>query len=339
MPITLSFVAMACMNYDYFKRGRYWQDVLSPYYHSKKRLGYPALEAINQLNPDFLIGLGDNVYYDPHLSWPAKTQTQMRIKWHEQLSQERFVQLFSKTPTYWMMDDHDFRFDNANPGIAEEPSPELGMGVFSEQLPVLAPEDKRIFYRTHRVNQALQIWILDNRTLRSANDLPDGPEKSIWGKEQLEWLKQTLLESGAPFKIIFSSTPVIGPDKMPTRDNHTSPTGFRYEGESFLRWLKENSFDQKNLYFVVGDSHWKYHSKHPFGFEEFSTGSLDLSNAIHAARSGGQNSTDPKGEIQQLYVDAEPLGGFLHVVVQSNVLEFSFYDSRGNRLYEVKKSA
>jgi len=334
----LSFVAVACMNYDYFKRGRYWTD-LSAYYDARKRLGYPALEVIDQLNPDFLIGLGDNVYYDPHLSWPAKIQTQMRIKWHEQLSQERFVRLFSKTPTYWLMDDHDFRFDNANPGIAKEPSPELGASVFSEQLPVLGPEDKKVFYRTHRVNQALQIWILDNRTLRSANDLPDGPEKSIWGKEQLEWLKQTLLESGAPFRLIFSSTPIIGPDKMPTRDNHTSPTGFRYEGESFLRWLKENGFDQKNLYFIVGDSHWKYHSKHPLGFEEFSAGSLDRSNALLGTRPGEPNSTDPKGEIKQLYVDPKSLGGFLHVVVQSNVLEFSFYDSRGNRIYSVKKSA
>jgi len=263
----------------------------------------------------------------------------MRIKWHEQLSQERFVQLFSKTSTYWLMDDHDFRFDNANPGITKEPSPALGAQVFSEQLPIFGPEDEKNFYRTHRVSQALQIWILDNRTLRNANDLPDGPEKSIWGKEQLEWLKQTLLESGAPFKIIFSSTPIVGPDRMPTRDNHTSPTGFRFEGESFLRWLKENGFDQKNLYLVVGDNHWKDHSKHPLGFEEFSAGSLDRSNAFTGTKSGDPKTTDPMGEIKQLYVDSKASGGFLRIATHSEALTFSFHDSRGQELYSVHRKS
>lgn len=333
----INFSVVACMNYDYFKRGRFWQEVLSPYYDPNKRLGYPALNAISGLKPDFLVAMGDNVYYDPNLAWPARTRTQMRIKWREQLSQTRFVQLFSETPIYWLMDDHDFRFDNANPGISRGPSPELGAAVFSEQLPIFGPDDGPIFYRTHRVSRALQMWILDNRTLRSANHLPDGPGKSIWGKEQLEWLKRSLLESDAPFKIIFSSTPLIGPDRFPTQDNHTN--GFRFERRTFFKWLKENNFDRKNLYFVVGDSHWKYHSEDPLGFEEFSTGSLDSSNALRGIKPGDPNSTDPAGEIKQPYIDSTPLGGFLRVSVGSGVLEFSFYDSRGTKLYSASRRA
>jgi alkaline phosphatase/alkaline phosphatase D len=342
------FVVTGEMNYAYFQRGRYWLNWLSAYYDHDKRLGYRGLEAVSRLNPDFVIFMGDNVYYDPFLSWPAKTQVQMRMKWHEQLSQERFVELFSKAPAYWLMDDHDFRFDNAHPGIKRDPAPELGTDVFLEQLPVLdfsarggpaalfGGEDQKIFYRTHRITQALQIWILDNRTLRSSNDLPDGPEKTVWGREQLSWLKETLLQSDAPFKLIFSSTPIIGPDKLPTNDNHAS--GFRYEREAFLNWLKENHFEQKNLYFVAGDSHWKYHSKDPLGFEEFSIGPLDRSNAIRPAISGKRNTTDPKGEIIQHYVDPKLLGGFLRITVSSSTLEFSFYDSRGNRLHRATRA-
>ena len=47
--------------------------------------------------------------------------------------------------------------------------------------------------RTFRWGQGLQIWLVEGRDYRSPNAMPDGPNKSIWGKEQLAWLKRTLL--------------------------------------------------------------------------------------------------------------------------------------------------
>jgi len=58
------------------------------------------------------------------------------------------------------------------------------------------------------VNEYLQIWLVEGRDFRSPNTITDCPDKSIWGKEQKEWLKKTLLESDAIFKLLISPTPI-----------------------------------------------------------------------------------------------------------------------------------
>jgi alkaline phosphatase D len=59
-----------------------------------KDLGYPALETILGMNPDFFVGTGDNVYYDAY-PIPYRAQSELRSGWHQQLVQPRFLSLFS----------------------------------------------------------------------------------------------------------------------------------------------------------------------------------------------------------------------------------------------------
>ena len=95
------------------------------------------------------------------------------------------------------------------------PTFEDGVRVFNEQLPIIDPNDPNGKpYRTHRVSKDLQIWLLEGRDFRSPNLTEDGPEKTMWGVEQREWLKETLLASDATFKIIISPTPMVGPDDL-----------------------------------------------------------------------------------------------------------------------------
>ena len=81
------------------------------------------------------------------------------------------------------------------------------------------------------------------RDYRSPNAMPDGPNKSIWGKEQLAWLKRTLLESDADFRVLISPTPIIGPDRVSKIDNHADPKGFWTEGQAFLAWIRDQKLD------------------------------------------------------------------------------------------------
>ena len=99
-------------------------------------------------------------------------------------------------------------------------------------------------YRTVRWGKGLQIWMLENRDFRSPNDMPDGPDKTIWGAEQKAWLKETLLASDADYRIIISPNPIIGPDRIMKGDNQANINGFWYEGQAFLDWLKEQRADQ-----------------------------------------------------------------------------------------------
>ncbi len=352
----VKFVVVTGMNYAKFHgsgaidRKRHLEQnniALPPPYQGKdKALGYPALDSIRNERPDFFVGTGDNIYYDTPVEGRAETIGEMRRKWHEQFMQPRYRKLFEVVPTYWQVDDHDYRKDDCDNSGSYAPSPELAQQVMWEQLPY-GPYDaqERRTYRTHRVSRELQIWLLEGRIHRSPNSMPDGPGKSIWGQEQREWLQRTLKESDATFKLIISSTPMIGPDDLRKKDNHCDIGGFRHERDSFFNWLKESGVGRRHVYFVCGDRHWQYHSIDPTGFEEFSCGALVDANARLGRKPGDPKSTDPEGKIRQPYTQRKPSGGYLLIRVKPAEageparLMFEFCDEHGKRLHTHKKSA
>ncbi len=355
-----SFVVVTGMNYAPFHVAYRGED---------KQLGFPALVAIRQMRPDFFVATGDNVYYDipsmgenipPQFRRPAAdTEPTMRKKWHEQLVQPRYVELFAEVPTYWEKDDHDYRYndcDNTSPD--EPPSPELGKRIFLEQVPAVDPADQDPkTYRTHRINRDLQIWLTEGRDFRSPNMMESGPDKSLWGAGQREWLQRTLLESDATFKVLISPTPMIGPDDLykphPSnpgddeykRDNHSNPGGFQYERDQFFGWLIDNDMAGGGFFIVCGDRHWQYHSISPEGIEEFSSGALVDANSRLGRRPGDAESNDPGAIIRQPYTQDEASGGFLMVRVAPGdddrpaTLTFTWYDEHGFEQYSTTKTA
>ncbi len=200
----VSFVVVTGMRYNAFQ---------NQYDGPDKALGYPALATILDLRPDFFVATGDNVYYDVPFQVAARTPAELRRKWHEQFSQPRYADMFAEVPTYWEKDDHDSRYNDSDNTGDEEPSPELGNAIFLEQVPVADPAvPNPLTYRTHRINKDLQIWLTEGRDYRSPNMMPNDALKTLWGTEQLSWLRRTLRESDATFKILISPTPMIGPD-------------------------------------------------------------------------------------------------------------------------------
>jgi len=140
VSVRTSFVVVTGMNYAFFHQGRDAKG--SRAYRGKdKHLGYPALEAIRKLKPDFFVGTGDNVYYDCPARSRAKTAAELRKKWHEQFVQPRYVRLFAEVPTYWEKDDHDHRYNDNDNTTDRAPSSELGIRIFKEQVPVTDPAD------------------------------------------------------------------------------------------------------------------------------------------------------------------------------------------------------
>ena len=316
-----------------------------PYAGPDKHLGYPALASILKLRPNFFIGTGDNVYYDTPKEPRAETAEQMRQKWHEQFVQPRYRDLFAAVPTYWMIDDHDYRIDDGDNTGDYLPTPEAGRKMMLEQLPVAAAgEEDAKTYRTHRVSRDLQIWLPENRMYRSPNSMEDGPEKTIWGVQQKAWLKKSLAESDATFKLLISPNPMIGPDDVRKTDNHTNHGGFRHERDEFFAWINEQGM-AKNFFVICGDRHWQYHSIHPTGIEEFSCGALVDENSRLGRLPGDPASTDPEGHIKQLHSQKTPSGGFLLIdssPASANApatLAFRFHDDHGTVLYEHRKLA
>jgi len=313
-----------------------------PYSGPDKHLGYPALATILKQQPDFLVGTGDNVYYDTPDKPRAETIPELRQKWHEQFVQPRYKELFAKVPAYWMIDDHDYRIDDGDNSGDYLPTPEQGRAMMLEQLPVAAhDDDNALTYRTHRVTKDLQIWFPENRMYRSDNAMKDGPKKTIWGEKQKAWLKKTLSASDAKFKLLISPTPMVGPDDLRKFDNHTNINGFRHERKEFFDFLKKEGLLEKNFYVVCGDRHWQYHAVDPSGVEEFSCGALVDANSRLGRSPGDPKSTDPEGLIKQPYSQDPRSGGFLMIEVsggyEDSNLKFTWHDELGKVLHQTVK--
>ncbi len=313
-----------------------------------RKLGFEAFDAVREIKPDFFIANGDVVYYDSPTEKPemrAKTKEQMQAKWHRFFSMPRNRKMCLQIPVFYLKDDHDHRFNDCDTTNSrfKKPSHQLGICVFREQVPVVDLENPdAVTYRTVRAGKDLQLWFMEGRDYRSPNKRKDTPEKSIWGKEQKEWLKRTLLESDATFKILVSPTPMIGPDDAYKIDNHTNPGGFQSEGRAFISWLAEKGFSGNDFFFLCGDRHWQYHSIHPSGFEEFSCGAFVDQNSRPGRLPGDPQSTDPDSLLRTPYIQAENWGGGFLTVKSFRregipVICFGFHDKYGKCSSETEK--
>ncbi len=100
----------------------------------------------------------------------------------------------------------------------------------------------------------VDVFLMDDRWFRSADETKDSvngkpnADKHMWGKEQMEWLKNSLLYSKATFKIIATGSQVLNPvspfDRM---------LDFPAEYYDLMNFLKENAVD--GVLFLTGDRH------------------------------------------------------------------------------------
>jgi alkaline phosphatase D len=285
--------------------------------------GYHIYPAMAALQPHFFVPTGDNVYYDND-DFPANTVALARHHWHRMHGLPRHVAFHLQTPGYWEKDDHDTLSDDCWPTLNAKKMRPLtfadGLAIFREQVPM---GEKT--YRTVRWGKDLQIWLTEGRDFRSPNSAPDGPDKTIWGREQKDWLVKTLLASDATWKILISPTPIVGPDRVGKRDNHSNAS-FRHEGDEFRAWVKKHL--PENFFVVCGDRHWQYHSAHPeTGLHEFGTG------AASDAHAGGS-----PGEDRKYHRFHRVKAGFVSVRVTrekgQSILVFRHHDVHGKVVHE-----
>ncbi len=214
-------------------------------------LGHRIYPAMKQLNPDWMIHAGDVEYYDKPDPY-AWTIDLMRFKWARLFSLPRVRDFYANHTSYFIKDDHDTLKNDCWPGQSYGAvSFEQGVRLFNqEQFPSRTPR-----YTTVQWGQDVQFWILEGRDFRSPNTLEDGPDKTILGKEQKAWLLESVRASTATFKLVFSPTPLVGPDRERKKDNHANET-FEHEGLQ----LRDALSAVKGLIVFCGDRHWQYAS-------------------------------------------------------------------------------
>ena len=286
--------------------------------------GHQIYPRMLELNPDFFVHTGDIEYYDKPQPW-ANNQTLARFKWNRLYGLPYLSHFHTQVGSYFMKDDHDTTSNDSWPGVDfVDLTWEQGKQLFVEQFPI-----RKKNYRTIRWGKDLQIWLVEGRDFRSPNTMTDGPEKSIWGKEQKEWFFRTFRESDATFRILISPTPVVGPDRSSKNDNHAN-RGFKYEGDQIRKFLAS----QKNAFVICGDRHWQYVSiDQETGLKEFSCGSASNEHA-----SGWR---DQKVLPEHKYLKVQ--GGFLSIEIKREnnqpVLLARHHDVLGNTSHLDKNPA
>lgn len=281
--------------------------------------GYRIYPSMLKRDPDFFVHTGDILYYDGL----GKTLPLARWHWSRMFSLPTNLEFHRNMSSYFIKDDHDTWMNDCWPTremqFMGDFTFEQGLAVFVEQVGM---GDRT--YRTVRWGKDLQVWLVEGRDFRSPNTMPDGPDKTIWGAEQMAWFKRTVEASDATFRVLISPTPVVGPDRERKKDNHANE-GFFYEGSRLRQFIAK----QKNMVVVCGDRHWQYVSvDSATSVREYSCGPASDEHA------GGWSNDKRLPEHRYLNV----IGGFMEGAVEREddkpVLIFRHFGVDGSLLNE-----
>ena len=259
--------------------------------------GHQIYPRMQELGVDFFVHTGDIEYYDKAEPFADNVEL-ARFKWNRLYAMPFQRAFHNHTASYFMKDDHDTLKNDCWPGQTYgDLTWEQGLALFPEQVPM-----GKKTHRTIRWGRDLQVWLVEGRDFRSPNNMPDGPQKTIWGKEQKKWFYDTVTKSDATFRILISPTPIVGPDRGNKNDNHANK-GFTHEGNEIRDFVSR----QKNMYAVCGDRHWQYVSVDPrTGVREYSCGPTTNK---HASGFSEKNRSD-------MHRYLKVVGGFLRVEVK-----------------------
>lgn len=231
-----------------------------------RRPEYFIFNALADAQPDFFLFLGDTVYNDERCPSPpnapgsdfiATTLDEYRAKQKYQLADKPYQKARAATSLYVVWDDHEVINNFA--GTTVDPKRlAIGRQVLLEYFPIAQnPQDPNRLYRSFRWGKHAEIFILDTRQYRSDNKLPDGPDKTMLGKEQLAWLKESLQNSDATWKFIVSTVKLSFPSDCPEAcdswANGASATGFERELTEISDFIIQNKI--KTVVWLTGDEH------------------------------------------------------------------------------------
>ena len=154
----------------------------------------PIFHAITAAEPDVFFWLGDNIYADSASAWVYAED------YRRQRSIASSLPLLRSVPQLAIWDDHDFGQNNSD---LSNPARAASLAAFQNYWanPSFGlPDCPGVFFKF--AYGGVDFFMLDGRYYRTPNAEPDGPAKTLLGKRQGEWLREQLLASRAPFKVL-----------------------------------------------------------------------------------------------------------------------------------------
>ena len=206
---------------------------------------YGIYESIAAKNPDIMVWGGDNIYLR-EADYDSKTGIYYRYM-HSRAVKE-MQPLLAKTQNFAIWDDHDFGPNDSDRSFYNKHITQQAFKDFwANKSYGMDTNQTEGVYSTFNWGDA-QFFLLDDRYFKSPNDRVTG-ERTILGKEQLEWLIDGLSSSNASFKII-----VIGGQVLNSVADKENYANYPEEKAKLLKEIADNKI--KGVFFVSGDRHF-----------------------------------------------------------------------------------
>src|SRR5438105_8105339 len=206
--------------------------------------GYEIFDAIAAKKPDVMVWMGDNLYFQPQ---DELDPASMASRYRRQRTLPALQTLLTATSHVAIWDDHDYGPNDADLSYTMKGDALTLFRRYWANPSYGLPETPGVFGRARFGD--IDIFLLDDRYHRSANKLLDGPGKTMFGAKQLEWLKNALVYSSAPIKL------VVNGSQMWNRVNRFEGwNNYSAEQRAVADWLLAQRVD--GLIFLSGDRHF-----------------------------------------------------------------------------------
>jgi alkaline phosphatase D len=207
--------------------------------------GYEIFDAIAAKKPDLMLWLGDNLYLQqPDFFDPAS----MAARYRRQRAFAPLQQLLTATTHLAIWDDHDYGPNDSDASYVLKGETLKLFGRYWPNPGFGLPDTPGTFGAA-RYGDVL-FFLLDDRYYRSPNRWPDGPDKTMFGARQLEWLKQALVSAPrASIKIVAG-----GSQLWKRAGRFEGWHHFGTERRAFADWLVAQKIE--GVVFLSGDRHF-----------------------------------------------------------------------------------
>ena len=206
--------------------------------------GFEIFDAIAAKKPDVMVWMGDNLYYQtPDELDPSM----MAFRYRRQRTFGPLQNLLTATSQLALWDDHDYGPNDADLSYVMKGESLTLFKRYWANPSFGLPEVPGVFGYARFGD--IDIFLLDDRYYRSANQLLDGPDKTMFGAAQMTWLRSALVYSSAPLKLVVNGT------QMWNSANRFEAFGrYATEQKAFARWLVDQRIE--GVVFLTGDRHF-----------------------------------------------------------------------------------
>lgn len=206
--------------------------------------GYEIFDAIAAKAPDLMVWLGDNLYFQP----PDELDpASMAARYRRQRALPSLQRLLVAAPQLATWDDHDYGPNDADMSyVLKAESLALFRRYWANPSYGL-PDAPGVFGRARWGD--VDVFLLDDRWYRSANRSTDEPGKTMFGAQQLAWLRNALVYSRATLKLVVNGSQVWNRANRFEGLNH-----FTHEQKALADWLIAQRVE--GVMFASGDRHF-----------------------------------------------------------------------------------